>query len=325
MSKSGAISISSAAAWRSAGLQLLTILSVLALPSLWPSGSKELAAGKANEQVKIMTWAGTSADWQHQLHVSGLRVGCSGVPQSCMKYVSSIKSPAKAYFLSVLLKTDTVAYGAEYSALSRQESNLQEIGLDDFVSQYWKLYNGGVSDPPSVLNQFIDGIKSVNPKLHFGATIYENDIGGEYLSDKDLPPALRAKFDVVHFFVHYRGDSPKYAEYVEQLKHIFPNAEIAGGLYAYDRISYLPCLPKGQPCSDQQELANFDDSLNAAVSLAQQGSISWIELFPGVFGHEADWGDWRNPKLCPGRLDDCVTNTKKMDDSVVAKIKQVLG
>jgi hypothetical protein len=325
MSKSCAISNSSSAVWQNAAPHFITILAVLALLILVPPRSKGVPKGKANDQIKIMTWAGTSADWQHQLHVSGLRVGCSGAPQSCMKYVSSIKSPAKAYFLSVLLKPDTVAYGAEYSALSRQQSNLQEIGLDDFVSQYWKLYNGGVSDPPSVLNQFIDGIKSVNPKLRFGATIYENDIGGEYLSDKDLPPALRAKFDVVHFFIHYRGDSPKYAEYVAQLKQIFPNAEIAGGLYVYDRISYLPCLPKGQPCSDQQELANFDDSLNAAMSLAQQGAVSWIELFPGVFGHEADWGDWKNPKLCPGRLDDCVANTKKMDEAVVAKIKQVLG
>jgi hypothetical protein len=319
------IAIASSAVSRSAALQFITIVAVLALLSLAPRSSRGVPAGKANDQVKIMAWAGMSPDWQRQLHVSGLRVGCSGAPQSCIKYLTSIRGPAKAYFLSILLKTETVGYGAEYSALSRQVSNLQEIGLDDFVSQYYKLYQGGASSPSSLLNQFIDGIKSVNPNLRFGATIYEDDIGGEYLSDKDLPPALRAKFDVVHFFLHYRGDSPKYAEYVEQLKPIFPNAEIAGGLYPYDRISYLPCLPKGQPCSEQQELDNFNDSLNTAVSLAQQGTISWIELFPGVFGHEADWGNWKNPKLCPGRLDDCVANTKKMDGAVVAKIKQVLG
>jgi hypothetical protein len=325
MTKSCAISSSSSAAWRSASLQLAAILAGFALLSLWPSSSTGVPAGKANGEVRIMTWAGTSPDWQRQLHVSGVRVGCSGAPQSCVKYLATIKGPAKTYFLSVLLKPETVAYGAEYSALSRQMPNLQEIGLDDFVSQYYKLYKSGVTSPSSLLNQFIDGVKSVNPNLRFGATIYEDDIGGEYLSDKDLPPALRAKFDVVHFFLHYRGDSPKYAEYVEQLKPIFPNAEIAGGLYPYDRISYLPCLPKGQPCSEQQELDNFNDSLNTAVSLAQQGTISWIELFPGVFGHEADWGNWKNPKLCPGRLDDCVANTKKMDGAVVAKIKQVLG
>jgi hypothetical protein len=317
--------MSSWAPWRLSGLGCIAVIVMVALLGFWPSSSKSVPRGKANEQIKIMTWAGTSSDWQRQLHVSGLRVACSSAPQSCMKYFSSIKSPAKTYFLSILLKPDTVAYGAEYSALSRQAPNLQEIGLDDFVSQYWKLYKGGVSDPPTALNQFIDGVKGVNPNLRFGATIYEDDIGGEYLGDKDLPPALRAKFDVVHFFLHYRGNAAKYAEYVEQLKHIFPNAQIAGGLYAYDRISYLPCLPKGQPCSEQQELDDFDASLNSAVSLAEQGTISWIELFPGVFGHEADWGDWKNPKLCPGRLDDCVANTKKMDEAVVAKIKQLLG
>ncbi|HEY2548192.1 MAG TPA: hypothetical protein VGI46_19120, partial [Candidatus Acidoferrum sp.] len=235
-------------------------------------------------------------------------------------------SPAKAFFLAIVLKPDTaVDYAAQYSALSSQLPALQEIGLDDFVSQYAKLSKAGVTDPPAFLSSFIDGIKSLNRSLRFGATIYEDDLGGEYLSDKDLPPALRSKFDIVHFFVHFRGNTPNYADYVRQLKSLFPNAQIVAGLYPYDRISYVPCLPKGQPCSPEEEFNDFNQSLDTATNLLQHGTISWIEFFPGIFGHEDNWRDWSSPRICPGRLPDCVANSKKMDQSVVAKIKQLLG
>ena len=270
--------------------------------------------------MRVMTWVGISPEWQRTLHVSGLRMGCSSPPQSCIKSLPSGSSGTKV-FLAVLLKTDTVDYGQQYSALSLQNPSLVEIGLDDFVSQYYKLYKANAGDPSAILSSFIDGVKSRNPKLQFGATIYENDFGTEYLSDKDLPPALRAKFDMVHFLVHYRGNSPKYEQYIRQLKTLFPNAQIVGGIYAYDRISYLPCLPNGQPCSVEQEMNYFNQSLDAATNLLKQGGISWLEIFPGVFGREAEWSDWKNPKLCAGRVPECVANTQKMDQAVVAKIK----
>jgi hypothetical protein len=274
--------------------------------------------------MRVMTWVGISPEWQRTLHVSGLRMGCSSPPQSCIKSVSS-ESSGKKVFLAVLLKTDTVDYAQQYSALSLQTPSLVGIGLDDFVSQYYKLYKGNAGDPSAVLSSFIDGIKSRNPRLQFGATIYENDFGTEYLSDKDLPPVLRAKFDMVHFFVHYRGNSPKYEQYIQQLKTLFPNAQLVGGVYAYDRISYLPCTPNSQPCSVEQEMNYFNQSLDAATKLLKQGTISWIEIFPGVFGREAEWSDWKNPKLCAGRVPECVANTQKMDQAVVAKLKELLG
>jgi hypothetical protein len=228
-------------------------------------------------------------------------------------------------FLSVLLKPETVDYGRQYSALSLQSPSLTEISLDDFVSQYSRFFQANVRNPGAVLGSFIDGIKSRNPKLQFGATIYENDIGQEFLSDKDLPAAIRTKFDVVHFFVHYRGDTPQYAQYIQQLKALFPQAQLVGGVYAYDRISYLPCLPKAQPCSVEQELNYFNQSLDTATDLLQQGKISWLEVYPGLFGREAEWSNWKSPRICPGRLPECVANTEKMDQTFVSKIKQLLG
>ena len=299
-----------------------TLTAVLILSLLCPVFGGPVPHPDASS-MRIMTWVGISPEWQHTLHISGLRMGCSSAPQSCMKSISSEGGGTKV-FLAVLLKPETVDYGQQYSALSLQNSSLVEIGLDDFVSQYYKLYKANAGDPRAVLSSFIDGIKSRNPKLQFGATIYENDFGTEYLSDKDLPPALRARFDMVHFFVHYRGNSPKYEQYVRQLKTLFPNAQLIGGVYAYDRISYLPCLPNGQPCSVEQEMNYFSESVDSATSLLKQGAISWIEIFPGLFGREAEWSDWKNPKLCSGRVPECAANTQKMDQLVVAKIKQSL-
>jgi hypothetical protein len=301
----------------------LTLIAILILSLLCPVFASPVPQPDASS-LRIMTWVGISPEWQRTLHISGLRMGCSSAPQSCMKSVSSERGGTKV-FLAVLLKPETVDYAQLYSALSLWNPSLVEIGLDDFVSQYYKLYKANAGDPSAILSSFIDGIKSRNPKLQFGATIYENDLGTEYLGDKDLPPALRARFDMVHFFVHYRGDSPKYKQYIRQLKTLFPNAQIVGGIYAYDRISYLPCLPNGQPCSVEQEMNYFNLSLDAATNLLKQGAISWMEIFPGVFGREAEWSDWKNPKLCSGRISECVANTQKMDQAVVAKIKQLLG
>jgi len=314
---------------KSAGLcaarKCMAVFTALLVLSLSPQPSRGFPGATAAPALNIMTWATTTPEWQRTLHVSGLRLGCSSVPQSCMKYMATLNTPAKSFFLAILLKPDTVDYGAQYSALSSQLSALQEVGLDDFVSQYAKLSKAGVADPPALLNSFIDGIKSRNRNLRFGATIYEDELGGDSLGDKNLPPALRAKFDTIHFFIHFRGNTPRYADYVQQVKRLFPNAQIVAGLYPYDRISYVPCLPKGQPCSPEEELNDFNQSLDTAINLLQQGTISWIEFFPGIFGHEDNWSNWSAPRICPGRLPDCVANSKKMDQSVVDKIKQLLG
>jgi len=292
------------------------VATALILASLWP-----LSWGRSAGEPRIISWGQLDPEWQRTLHISGRRQGCSSPPESCVRSIASEK-PGTKVFLSVLLKPETVSYGQQYSALSLRTPSLVEIGLDDFVSQYSKLKGAG--SPSETLGSFIDGIKSQNPNLQFGATIYENDLGTEFLSDRELPPAIRAKFDVVHFYVHYRGDTPKYAQYIPQVRVLFPKAEIIGGIYAYDRISYLACLPKGQPCSVEQEMNYFNQSLDIATNLLKDGTISWLEIFPGLFGHEGDWPDWtKDSRLCSGRIPECIANTQKMDQAVAAKIKQL--
>jgi hypothetical protein len=287
-----------------------------------PAARATAARGEAG-QLRIMSWGQPDPEWQRTLHISGLRQGCSSAPESCVRSISSVK-PGTEVFLSILLKPETVTYGEQYSALSLRTPSLVEIGLDDFVSQYSKL--GGTDNATAVLNSFIDGIKSQNRNLKFGATIYENDLGTEYLSDRDLPPAVRAKFDTIHFYIHYRGDTPKYAEYIPQLKALFPRAQIIGSVYAYDRISYLPCAPKGQPCTPEQEMGYFNQSLDITGNLLRDGTITWLEIFPGLFGHEGSWPNWKSDsRLCSGRIPECVANTQKMDAALAAKIKQLLG
>jgi hypothetical protein len=297
----------------------ILLVSLAGLAAARPHG----AGATRDGQGGIITWGQVSPAWQNKLHVTAVRVGCSDRPQSCMKYGTSL-SQGKPFFLAMLLKQDTQGYGTQYSELSLQNPLVVGVGLDDFGSQYYKLYRAGISDPPAFLDGFISGLKSRNPRLKFGATIYEDDLGTKYFDDQHLPPELRNKFDVVHFFIHYRGDTPKYEQYIQQIKRLFPNAQIAAGVYAYDRISYVPCVPKGQPCSQAEEMNYFRQSLNDAISLLHNGTASWIELFPSLFGKEARWSDWSYPRLCPaGRKPECVANTKVMDQAVVTQLQHL--
>ena len=102
-------------------------------------------------------------------------------------------------------------------------------------------------------------------------------------------------------------------------------AEIVGGIYVYDRISYLPCSPGGRPCSVDEEMNYFNQSLSAVTDLARDGGVSWIEIYPGLFGREAEWKNWSGPRMCTGRMDACVANTRRMDDAVAAKLKDLLS
>src|SRR5258708_15226353 len=108
---------------------------------------------------------------------------------------------------------------------------LVEVGIDDFVSQYKALFpNSNPSpDPAILLNKIIANLKSANPALKFGATIYEDELTSPYLQDARLPSATRGQFDYVHLFIHYRDDGPNFDQSVKQAKQVFPNALIIAG------------------------------------------------------------------------------------------------
>jgi hypothetical protein len=162
------------------------------------------------------------------------------------------------------------------------------VGIDDFVSQYKALFpNANPSPAPAaLLNTIIANLKSANPNLKFGATIYEDELTSPYLQDARLPAALRGQFDYVHLFIHYREDGPNFQQYVQQAVQLFPNARIIGGSYAVDRRAFLPCAPQGQPCTTQQDFDLFTQSLTIQAQLLGSGQIDSIEFFPGYFRNE---------------------------------------
>jgi hypothetical protein len=193
----------------------------------------------------------------------------------------AIKGGVEVAF-SILLKTAIPgAYGAPYGLLARQNHSLVEIGADDFVGQYEKQFLGGAQDPTSGLTSLIDGIKAADPNLGFGLTIYEDELQSPYLADPKFPAAERAKVDYVHFFMHYRTDTPNVASYLPQVREVFPNAKVILGVYAYDRISYLPCSKGGQPCTTQQEANFLRQGMEADLKLVKDRSAAGKRNGPG--------------------------------------------
>jgi hypothetical protein len=246
-----------------------------------------LAVGLAIRRVNasprwlVITWGENTPEWNRKLDVSVIREGCSGTPTSCINEIKSQKG--KKIFLSILLKTAIPGnYGPQYGLLAREAPSLVSIGADDFVGQYEKLFLAGFQNPPVALTSLVDGIKSGN--VGFGITIYEDDLRSPYLSDPDFPAATRAEVDYVHLFIHYRADTPNTSEYVREAKTIFPNAKVILGVYAYDRISYLPCAKGGQPCTPQQEQDYLRQGLDSDLQLVKNGDAAGIEFWPGSFG-----------------------------------------
>jgi hypothetical protein len=125
----------------------------------------------------------------------------------------------------------------------------------------------------------------------------------------------------VHLYMHYRADTPNTPQYVQQAKRIFPNAKVILGVYAYDRISYLPCTKGGQPCTPQEEQNYLRQGLDADLQLVNSGEADGIEFWPGSFGRVETWKGWDEPRICPGRKQRCVQNTQQMLQIVAEEFK----
>src|ERR1700721_952106 len=85
------------------------------------------AIGK--EPFLVITWGGNSPDWNRVLHLSGVRVGCSGAPPSCMQEVDQMarSQGVSRVFLAILLNPANAATNAAaYGSLSTSDPNLTE-------------------------------------------------------------------------------------------------------------------------------------------------------------------------------------------------------
>ena len=271
----------------------------------------------------ISTWSvqTNTPQWNQDLGVTYTRQGCSDPPASCMSFTGRIAASDKVKVVLAipLNSTTTAAYARQYSQLSLSSPFLAEISIDDFLDQYRALSTAVPSvNPAAVIAEVIANVKSANPELAFGATIYESDLSSSLLQNAALPAATRAKFDYIHLFIHYRENGLNYSTYVAQAKAMFPHAHIIAGSYAVDRRAFLPCAQGGTAeCSVQQDFNFFVESLKIQVQELQTGAVDRIEFFPGYFGTEPQW-TWSDPKHCAAsEVDECIANTVAMRDAAV--------
>ena len=269
---------------------------------------------------KVITWGENTPEWNRVLHLGGLRTGCSDAPSGCADYVQKVSKSQHVdkVFLAILLKPDqTPAYVREYSQLSLDHPALYEVGFDDFVSQCerQKLPMPAMS---ALLDDVAQGLKGVNPKLHLGITVYEDELSSTQFPLMNLDERFRKSVDFVHLYPHYRKESQSFSAAVQQSRQIFPSAKIVAGIYAYDRRDYLPCARgSSTPCTNQEELSLFAQSFKERLAMLGSSDVEWIEFYPGSFGTESQWSQWKAPRMCrPERLQECVENTKSMREIV---------
>lgn len=280
-------------------------------------------AAHADQEKLIIAWGGNASEWNQKLHVNSIRMGCSSAPSGCFQAVQQIarQQHVNRVFLAILLTESSVNFAQQYSALSATSPVLYSVGFDDFVSQVERLHTSTVN-AASRLDQFTSALKSANPGLHFGVTIYEDELSSPIVTSSVMAN-VRNRTDFVHLFIHYRQNGPKFPMYVQQAKALFPNAQIIAGAYPVDRIDYLPCSRAAAPCTPEQEISLFEKAFDLQMQLLHDGSVSGVEFYPGYLGDVSSAPMWKNPRSCrPGGMQECISISQKMQQYVAQKMFQ---
>jgi hypothetical protein len=267
----------------------------------------------------VATWSvqTNTPRWNQKLGVKYTRQGCSDAPTACMSFLGRVADSqnVKVTLHIPLNSLTTVPYALQYSQISLSAPFLVEVSIDDFVSQFKAL----TGQPAAIVEQVIKNVKSANHNLAFGATIYEDDLASPYLQNAKLPATVRAQFQYVRLFLHYREHGPNFPGYIQKAKQLFPNARIIAGSYAYDRRAFLPCSPNGQPCTVEQDINLFKQSLSIQVQEMKRGIVDHIEFYPGYFGVEEQWSSWTNSRECDQtQIPECIANTKTMREAAAS-------
>lgn len=278
----------------------------------------------ASQSKLIITWGGNTPAWNKKLHLNAIRIGCSSAPAGCVQAADKIANQehARKVFLATLLTPSSINYAQQYSALSAANPVLFSVGFDDFVSQIDRLHTSPAS-AASMVGQFVNNLKSANSNLHFGVTVYEDELSSPELTAPEMAD-VRNRTDFVHLFLHYRQDGPDFGRDVGAAKKLFPNAQIIAGSYPVDRIHYLPCSRASRvPCTTRQEMSLFDQTFDLQLRLLQDGTVAGIEFYPGNFGETDKAGLWRDPRSClPGKMSECIANSDQMRDYVGDKLSK---
>jgi hypothetical protein len=285
------------------------------------------AAGLAHP-AEIVSWATNTPAWNQQLGVTMMRQGCSSAPVACLGYVRQAAVQQNVERWTIAVKGDLttmLAYAAEYSRLSMADASLVQVDIDDFVAllKRWNLET--VGSAAEVFSEFSRSVKSANPDLGLGITLYEDELDSRVL--QGLSEAARAQVDRVSLYLHYRANAEGYPRYVDRVKELFPRAAIWAGSYAYDRTDYLPCAQDSRrPCSMDEELRLFQQSLGIQLELLSEGKIAGIEFYPGHFGLEREWHGWAKPRICQAeRREACIAMTRRMRQFVCDSLEKCRG
>jgi len=284
-----------------------------------------LLPARSQSGFTVITWGGNSPEWNRVLRVSGIRIGCSDAPASCIQQVDQMAASqhVSSVFLGILLNPANVATNAAtFGSMALSHPNLAEVGFDDFVSQCEKTHLGP-SELSTLLQTFSSNLKSRSAKVQFGATIYQDQLITGELDKLQLSDVAKQSVDIVHLFPHYRKERKSVTDYVAEAKRVFPNAKIILGVYAYDRREYLPCAAGShEACSSADEVNLFDQAFREDLKVASGGGAIGIEFFPGNFGAEDSWKGWNNSRACKeGERATCVQNTVAMRDKVREAMK----
>lgn len=289
----------------------ILIASVLLCAAVYaqPSGS----------HPEIIIYGRNAPEWNKALGVTATRGGCALLADQCLKNVTSLLNSQNTSRFYLNLGGDPRTMISNAKALSQlsidTEPRLYEVGIDDFWDQYSKWCREYGSECRQLYVDLVRAIKSSNPHLRFGITVYEDHLApiGQALT-KDM----KAEVDSVHLYLHYRESIKGLLPMLQQAEREFPNAQIFLGIYAYDRADYAPCAgPGSRPCSEQDEQHWFSQYLKAAVELMHGGKIAGIEFYPGFFGLDDQYTGWDNPRVCaPERRAACKENTRMMHKEV---------
>ena len=267
----------------------------------------------------------STLSWRQQLGVTQATINCKDVairitPATCVAWIQQNPISGITAFVPYIDPTAStlLSNATLFSQATRGVTQIPEIDIDDFLTS-WESWADTMSNAPQFLNQFITNLKSSNPSLKFGVTLYEDELDSPYLSNAQMPAATRARFDVIRLFLHYRTDGPNYATYVAQAKAAFPNASIEAGVYAYDRIDYWQCSPASTAaCTTAQELSYFQQALNVQVQLLQQGQVAALDIYPGYFGAESLLYGSASDHLACNDVTRCVNNSITMRGDLLA-------
>lgn len=276
-----------------------------------------LGAASGCAAFEIITYGTNALTWNARLMVNAIRMGCSSPPEVC---VASAKRRAQEQavskiYLAVPLEVTTPRDVERYRRTLEQSDLVAEIGFDDFVGKYRRLAERhSARRAAATLKRVID-----TSPAKVGVTLYEDQLASQWLEDPRLPEQIRAGVGNVHLYLHYRTDAVNLRRYVAQVRNLFPEAAIIGGVYAYDRRDYVGCEKGGRrPCTEEEELELFRVSLENELALVSESALVGIEFYPAKFGQEEIWKGWENPRVCrPAHRESCIRQTRKMRQIVL--------